>query len=523
VSTQRASLRSASWISLWSLVQLVVQFLFQVLLARYFGASAEMDAYLAAIALPTVLCSIVAGPLSFALVPVFSESLQRGDAPQAWRSASRIGTWLMTFSVPVCVLISFFAEPLTSWLSPGFRGLRHQLTVELLPIFGWLVLTNLALAYLQALYHCCQRFLLPAISPVISTLVTLLLALWIQPGDVRSVALAVMGGAVVGVALHLPLVVRHLRPSWHVDGMVRQSATMLLPLIAGALYFRLDPLVDRYLASSLETGSLSHMGFAWRFATALVVVGTSGLSIVVFPSLSLLWKQGKLPQFQSDVALAMRCLCVILIPMVVAVSVYGQPLISDLLERGEFHAADALAVSQLLTLYLGMIVAAGFGEVTAKVFYAMGDTRTPVLVGTAGFTIGIALKFWLTPSIGVTGIVLATSVYRLLNICTMSMLLTVRLGRSAYAGLVRALLRGTVAAVAAVVAAFPVVHSALPLPTLWGAAVGLVAYLIAMALLGDELAATIWRRLRTAKEPAVDDQQAEEADAVQPWHKTPEL
>jgi len=514
VTTKRASVRSAGWISLCSLAQLIVQFLFQVLLANYFGAGADMDAYLAAILPPTVLSGILAGPLSYALIPVFSEPLQRGDNVEAWRSASRLGTWLVTLAVPACALISVAAGPLTRVLEPGFSGRHFTLYVELLRIFSWLLLTNLVLAYLQALYHCCQRFLLPAISPIVSTLATLVIALSLESPDIHEMALAVLAGSVLGVALHLPIVLQRLRPNWGMDDKLKHAARLIVPLVAGAVYYRVDPLVDAHLASTLEPGSLTHVGLAWRLASALVVVGTSGLSIVVFPSLAALWQQREGDTCRAEAAFSMRCLCTILVPIVAAVGFYAGPLIADLYERGAFLPADSRAVSQLLVLYLGMVVAAGFGEVTAKVFFAIGDTRTPVLVGVSGFTIGVLLKFGLTPVLGAMGIVLATSVYRLLNISAMSVLLFRRLGGEVYAGIGRALLRAAAAALLAVAVAFPFVRSGLPFSTFWGAGAGLVGYVVMLWLLGDELLNTVWRRWRGAEQRPSDQSESGTPTAV---------
>jgi hypothetical protein len=58
-------------------VQLLVQFATQLVLARLFGAASEMDAFVAALALPVVIATILSGSLGV-LVPIYAERLAAG-------------------------------------------------------------------------------------------------------------------------------------------------------------------------------------------------------------------------------------------------------------------------------------------------------------------------------------------------------------------------------------------------------------------------------------------------------------
>lgn len=102
----QTSLRSAGWVSLWSFAQLIVQFGFQVVLAKHFGASADMDAFVAAIALPTVLSSIFVGSLGYAFVPVLTERLSADDPVKARATANSVLTVLVAGTVSLSTAVS---------------------------------------------------------------------------------------------------------------------------------------------------------------------------------------------------------------------------------------------------------------------------------------------------------------------------------------------------------------------------------------------------------------------------------
>ncbi len=487
MASPTTSLRSAGWVSLCSLGQLALQFIFQVFLAKHFGASWEMDAYVASIAIPSVASAVLVGSLGYAFVPLFSQRLAE-DRESAWRLAGSMATLLVVFSGAIAAGSFLFAEPLVALLCPGFTAERFDLAAGLLRIQSWLVVTNGLIAFLQSVYHCHRRFLLPAVASPLGIALTLSGAIVFRNSGMPAVAWSVLAGSAATAALTLPLFARNARLGFRLGAEVKQCLLLMLPLVCGAVYFRLDPLVDRYLTSMLPVGSVSHLGYAWRIATALLTITVGGLSVVAFPNFASHWTAGRHEEFRGEVAAAMRCVTAILAPMAFALLFFSKPLIGDLLERGEFTAVDTASVAWLLVLYLGMIVGAGVAEITAKVFYSLSDTRTPTWLGVGAFTVGLVLKITLTSRFGVSAVVAATSLYVALNAAAAVVLVVRRLGPGTFAGVGGTLRRSVLASLAAVLAAWPVVRVEMPFSSLAGAGCGAVVYFLVMRIQRDEFA-----------------------------------
>ena len=484
---ENTSLRSAGWVSLCSLGQLILQFIFQVFLARQFGASWEMDAYVAAMAFPTVLSTIFVGSLGYAFVPLFSRLLNQ-DRDRAWRLAGNMATLLILVTASTSLATYFSAESLVNLLFPGFTAERFDLAVALLRILCWLIVTNGLITFLQAVYHCHKQFILPAISAPIGISVTVIGAIAFHDHGMPAIAWAVLAGSATSVFLQCPLLARHgqFGMAWNED--VKRCLILLLPMVLGAMYFRLDPLVDRYLTSLLPVGSVAHLGYAWRMASAVLMITVGGLSVVAFPNFAEHWAAGRRDEFRTEVASAIRCLTTILVPIGFALLFYSTPLIAELFQRGEFTADDSRKVGLLLTFYVGMIAGAGAGEITSKVFYSLSDTRTPTLLGIITFSVGLALKVAFVNEYGAVAVVAATSFYFLLYAVIAVMLIARRLGKETFDGAGAALGRAILASLAATLAAWPVVSAGFPLATFVAAALGGVVYFIAMLALQDEFA-----------------------------------
>lgn len=495
MASTQTSLRSAGWVSLWSFAQLIVQFGFQVVLAKYFGASADMDAFVAAIALPTVLSSIFIGSLGYALVPTFAERLGVGDTEKAWATANSLLLVLAVFTGLSAGAICLAARPLTEVLYPGFSSQQAEQTARLVTVLSWLMVTNGLIAYSQAIHHCHKRFSVPAIAPVLGIGTTLAIVLLFQDSGIDAVGAAVLLGSVVTAAVQFAFPLFRFRLRFRMDDGARRCLRLMLPLVCGAAYYRLDPLVDRYLASELPTGSVSHLGYAARLVTALLLISTSGLAVVAFPNLAIQRAAGRLDEFRAEVAHALRCLCVIITPIVVGLGWYAHPTVRCLFERGEFTASDTKTVALLLVLYMGMVVAAAYGDIAAKVFYALSDTRTPTIIGCVGFTLGVALKLALTPAFGVAGIVAATSCYYLANVATMMVLILRRTGRGAFSGIGGSFLRSLLASGLALVTAWPLVRWNIAWGLPLGAIAGAIVYVSGMLIQRDEFAVRLWNML----------------------------
>ncbi len=496
MSDHRASLRSAGWVNLLSFAQLVVQFAFQTLLARYFGAGAEMDAFVAAISLPTFISSVFFNSLGYALVPVLSRKLVEQDLDSAWSSANNLLTLLGVTTGFAAMILAVFANPLVRLLFPGYAGQQAALTAELVRVLACLIVTNSLIAYSQAVHHSHRRFITPALSPVVGILTTLLIVACLPSRSMLTVAWAVVAGSAVVALLQLSWPLRHYRLRLRPGSDTYQFLRLCAPLILGAAYYRLDPLIDRYLASFLPTGSVAHLGYASRLVTALLMVSSSGLSVVAFPSFAQQQAAASTEGLAREVAHAIRCMIAIIVPIIVGLGCYSTPVIRDLFERGRFTATDTHTVSLLLLLYLGMIVGGAFGDVAAKIFYSLSDTRTPTVIGCIGFTLGLGLKLTLVPSMGVAAIALATSLYYLLNLALMGWLIWKRLGGLLLQGVARACARSLLASLAAVLLAAPVVFSGIPLSSFVGAVAGAGAYFLALFLLKDEMALRLWDYLR---------------------------
>lgn len=485
----RSSLGAVSLLSGCLLTQFVMQFAYQLLLAKWYGAGIEMDAFSAAQAIPMVVATILVGSLQYAFVPVFIQRRDQQGPDAAWELAGTTG-WIL---IPGIALLSLggclAAEPIIQTLFPKFSEAQRVLTIRQFQVLVWLTWTISVTAFFQTVLQAAQIFRPAAIGPLIGTAVTIVASWYLSgPWGIQGIAWATLGGALVGLAWQAPVFFRNARFCWRLDPGTRQMWLMLVPILLGAGIYKLDPLLDRYLASGLPEGSVSQLGYASRLITALLTLTSNGLAMVVFPVLSAYGASGNRIGLKAELVHALQFLVFLLVPLCLGLGWYAGPVVRDLFERGRFTPQDTAVVAQLLLLYSGVLIGGSAGEILSKTFFALGDSRTPTVVRIAGFAVAVGLKVWWGTQYGLPGLVLATSCYYVVIAALDAALLYRRLGAISFVGLSESLWKCACGSVAALFVAALILSGGSRGLIVPAAICGGLGYLISTFWLGDPIA-----------------------------------
>jgi putative peptidoglycan lipid II flippase len=99
---------------------------------------------------------------------------------------------------------------------------------------------------------------------------------------------------------------------------------------------------------------------------------------------------------RSSLAASLRGVLFLSIPAAFGLILLRQPIITLLYQRGEFNERSTQLVAWALLWFAVGLVSHSLVEVLARAFYALHDTRTPVLVGVAAMSLNALLSFAFT-------------------------------------------------------------------------------------------------------------------------------
>ena len=381
----RKIIQSTALITLFTLVGQGVGFATQMVTAALFGAGAGMDAFLAASAVPQYVIAVLLGSLGFVFVPVFVDYLATGREDEAWQIASSVINLCLLVVGALVVLGILFPDAILRLTAPGLSEATHQQAARIAVITWPAVLATGVVSLLTGIYQSQSRFGWPAAVPVIGAVVNLglvlILANWL---GIIGLAIATTVGIVLQVGLLLPLALKkgHYRfmLNWR-HPAVWQVLRLLLPLLLASLVSKSTPLLDRFLASGMPAGSISHLGYAFRIFAILVGLISSGIATVIFPRMAANVTGADFPGLRRSMSAGLRVMWLAIAPVMTIGIVLALPMVSAVFQRGKFSAADAVAVARLLQVYLLALASACLGSVTGRGFYVLKDTKTLAVFG----------------------------------------------------------------------------------------------------------------------------------------------
>lgn len=444
--------RSAFFVGSGILISRIVGLIRQRIFAHYFGTSAAGDAFSAAFRIPNFLQNIFGeGALSASFIPVYAKLLAADDEAEASRVANAV-LGMLALVTSLIVLVGVITTPyLIDLIAPGFTGETRELTIRLVKILfpgaGLLVLSAWCLGVLNS-HH---RFFISYTAPVVWNL-AIIGSLIIFGNKVGQFPLAefTAWGSVIGSALQfgiqLPTVfqlVQRLRPVIDIaNGHVRTVVRNFFPVFMSRGVIQISAFVDAILASFLPTGAVVALTYAQSLYTLPVSLFGMSVSAAELPAMS------RAIGTNEEVAHVLRMrldaglkrIAFFIVPSAMAFLALGDVIAAVLYQTGAFTHDAAIYVWAILAGSSIGLLAATLGRLYSSTYYALRDTRTPllfaiihvVLTTVLGYVCALPLPRYLgvDPKWGVVGLTGSASIAAWIEFVLLRRSLNRRIGRT---------------------------------------------------------------------------------------------
>jgi putative peptidoglycan lipid II flippase len=402
----------------------------EIALAYLFGAGYAMDAFRVAFNIPNMLREFFAeGTLNAAFIPVFSTEYVEKGKEEALRFANTVLNALVLVVTGISVLCVVCAPWIMKGVALGFARdpAKLALTSLLARInFPFLVLAAIS-ALMMGVINYSGRFFVPAVAPALFnigmiTCGVLLHRLMPAMGwdPIVSIAIGVLVGGALQVAVQIPLLRRtgfryRLRTDFSHPGLKR-VLLLVLPVSAGLAATTINALVNTFLATLLEEGSVSYLSYSFRLMQLPIGLFGVAVAAVSLPKLSSEVSRNEMGMARSTFSYAMRLVFTLTIPASVLSATLSRPICSLLYERGNFSATDALFTSQALFFYSLTIFGVGASKVLATTFYSLKNPRTPMRASFAAVAFNVVLNLLLMRFMRFRAMAFSASLASILNV-----------------------------------------------------------------------------------------------------------
>jgi len=398
--------RSAFLVGAGILISRIVGLIRQRIFAHYFGSSAEGDAFSAAFRIPNFLQNVFGeGALSASFIPVYAKLLAEGDEKEAGRVANAIFSILVLVTA-VIVLIGVLATPyIVTLIAAGFEEERRALTITLVRIFfpgaALLVLSAWCLGVLNS-HH---KFFISYTAPVAwNAAIIAALLFFGNRVDLSSLAEATAWGSVVGSALQfgvqLPTVLRlihRFRPVLTLAGPhIRQVLHSFFPVFMSRGVVQISAFVDAFLASFLGQGAVVALTYAQSLYTLPVSLFGMSVSAAELPAMSKTLGNAEVvaEALRNRLDAGLKRISFFIVPSAVAFLALGDVITAVLYQTGKFNRGDTIYVWTILAGASVGLLASTMGRLYSSTYYALRDTRTPLIYAVTRVGLGSLLGYF---------------------------------------------------------------------------------------------------------------------------------
>jgi putative peptidoglycan lipid II flippase len=437
-------------------------------MAYLFGAGNAVDAYNVAFRIPNLVRDLFAeGAMSAAFVPTFTRYLAREGRPAAWRLGNHVVNALFVATLLLVCAGLAFAQPIVTLFAEDYAAVPGKLELTILltrVMMPFLTLVAIAAA-LMGMLNSLDRFFVPALSPAMFNVASILCAILLVPvmprfglAPITAMAIGVLIGGLGQILIQWPVLRREgyrYEPVLDLrDPGLRQVMLLMGPGTLGLAATQINVFVNTVLATGEGTGAVSWLNYAFRLM--YLPLGLFGVSIATaaMPGIARRAATGDVAGLRHEVAGGIAMMTVLNVPATLGLIVLAHPIVAMLFERGAFTARDTEATAAALMCYAIGLTGYSIVKVVSPTFYALRESRTPVLVSAASVLVNAALNIALVRRFGYLGLAVGTSVTALLNAGVLLGLLRRRIGWIDGTRLLGVLARSLAAALVMAAAAF---------------------------------------------------------------------
>ena len=389
------------------------------LLASRFGAGEELDIYFAAFRIPDFVYGIlIVGGITAAFLPVFSEYFKEKEnsvSSDSEKKETEQNEWneqglefinnvlncFFILLIVVCSILAIFTPFIVKFIIPGFSEQNSALTIQLTRImFLSPVLFGLSSIF-SGVLHYFNKFFAYALAPILYNLGIIFGILFLVPVfGIFGLIYGVVLGALFHLLVQIPAVLNtgfRYRPIFNFKSLgIIKIFKLMLPRTIGTAAYQINLIVITAIASTLTAGSIAIFNFSnnlYYFPIGLIGVS---FAVSAFPVFSKFLINGQRKEFLENFSASIRQILFFIVPISFLIFLLRAQIVRLILGAGEFGWLETRLTAASLGVFCFGIIAGSLTPLLNRVFFALHNTKIPVIIGIISMVINVFFCFLFT-------------------------------------------------------------------------------------------------------------------------------
>jgi putative peptidoglycan lipid II flippase len=446
LSENKGVVRAAAILAAGNVISRLLGLVREIVKSNLFGTSDLLGAYTVAALVPMTLFNLITGGemVSSSLVPVFSDFTAREKRETLWRVVSTFLSLATAVLILIVLVVQLFTNQV-AWLA-GARNFSDPtllpITIRMMRLATPAVLFLSIASILTGLLYALKRFTLPAFTAAVFNGTIVIVAL-LRPQEIDSLVYGLLLGSFLQIVLQIPALRDgrfRLSFNWR-HPAIRRIITLYTPIVAGLIVNQIAIWISYNLAILTGDNSVTYMTYAttlFQFPLGLVV---TALSMATLPTLSQMASavhearktdnaqaETLIYEFKETLAGGLRLVITLILPATAGLFALAVPIISLLLQHGQFTGQDTTITATVLRVYLFGLPFAAIDQMLIFASYARKDTWRPALAGILSILVYTGTAVLLLEPIGLYSLMAADAVKHVVHTLLMLWFLQRHLG-----------------------------------------------------------------------------------------------
>ena len=455
MTKKRGIAYSVCIVSILGLMSKLVGFLREGVYSYYLGTSAEADDYFLVYGFFFTISTMVGISIGTAYLPQFLETKSKNGITQALKECSTLINQVFVITSLLILVCLVFSEPICSMLAPTYSTERLQVLSYYFRSISVILFFSIAVSILGAVFDAEKRYgisrIIKMLYSVCSILFLVLLFDWCK---MDSLIWAVIISFILQFIISIFGLFRHSYYSLHFKNTnLFKVYKQTIPVLIGTGTLFLGQIVDRTIASTLQTGTVSALNYSGILHSTINTLFIASIIAVFYTEFSEKFISNQIDKLLSILSRGISMLILILIPISIFCISNSENIIRILLQRGAFTEESVKLTTLAFSFYLLGSPFYGIRDLISRVYYAFQDVKTPMINGCVTIVINIliCLSFVYILNLGVMGITLAASITAVISTSLLLYSLHKKGYRLHYQDIIKGAIQVAVAAVIALI------------------------------------------------------------------------
>ena len=393
-----------------------IGFVNRIVIAYYFGTTVMTDIYYNASGFTDSVSAVILASLTVGVINIY---LSNKGNKKTDRFISDLLIICICGLLAISTIVLLFADQISIMLAPAYTNQNREMLSHMLRVMCFTFPFQGAIAVYSAILQAEQRFtplkLIGTITSVISIGCVILLTNYM---GINSLVVAYIAGIIFN-ALFLAFNSRKLfnfsLRRVKINDDLRKLLILIGPIAIGIAAHEINLIVDKAVASGIEKGAISALSYSCVLYLFIENVIINSIVTAFLPNLTekvLNKEENIIADNTKNVIFFAE---ILLIPIVIVSLFYSDTIIKYIYMRGSFGGSSLQLTKYALQGYILGLPFLALRDISMQVFYAYGDTKTPIKINTGIVVVNVILDFILSKYWGVFGITFATSFASMLS------------------------------------------------------------------------------------------------------------